>query len=112
MAVDRGLRHRRRRSVEAVVVVLAALCCLALSTLAPETAAGAESTERIAQFSSEIVVSPDGSLAVRETIDDVFSGAERHGIVRDLATNFAYRPDLDLAEAAVPKGQVRVYPID
>jgi Predicted membrane protein (DUF2207) len=58
-------------------------------------AAHAAALERITQFKSDIVVNPDASLSVTETITVVAEGLEiKHGIFRDFPTTYESRDGL------------------
>jgi uncharacterized membrane protein YgcG len=69
----------------------AALLCLLLSAFV-SAAAGSDDRERILSFHSDVIVHPDASMAVEETIRVLSRGRQiRHGIYRDFPTRYRDR---------------------
>ena len=93
-----ALALRRWTSVGAVLV----LVFVSGATGATAVTAG----ESIASYQAQVDVRRDGSMHIRETIEYVFVGDQKHGIYRDLRTRFTYDPDRNGADT------VRVYPVE
>lgn len=72
------------------LVALAALACVALGS-----AASADEGWLIERFHSEIVVRPDASIRVVETIDVDFGPLEKHGIFREIPVRYRYDDERD-----------------
>jgi uncharacterized membrane protein YgcG len=73
------------------IVFAGGVLCLALALLSSAGRARAQS-ERILDYHSDIELSDDGTLLVRETIRVVSAGEQiRHGIYRDFPTRYADR---------------------
>ena len=68
---------------------LTTLILLVLTFLSFSFSAGARA-EVIKNFHSEISISRDGTLNVREDIEYDFQYAERHGIYRDIPYNYDF----------------------
>jgi len=83
-------------AVLSAVVVLVGLAVLA-------GPAGAQTSERITRYDSDLTVEHDGGLLVRETITYDFGSTPRHGIIRTIPVRADYPPRAN---------HDRVYPID
>ena len=74
--------------------VLLALAAIGLALAA--AAVGAQDTGwTIERFHAEIVIQPDASIEVVETIDVDFDGLERHGIFREIPVKYTWNDDHD-----------------
>lgn len=82
-------RSRRGRSA-AVILIAGALLLLLVGRPAEAQETGWEITE----YDVEIVMAPDGSFTVEETITAVFS-EERRGILRTIPTRYSFDEDRD-----------------
>jgi hypothetical protein len=98
MRTPARLRHLQRAAA-ALLLALGAVVVGAAS-------ATADAGESIPSYQARVDVRSDGSIHVRETIRYTFGPGERHGIYRDLRTQFTYDPD------GTGTGKVRVYPVD
>lgn len=85
-------------SVRRIVLVLAAIACVAMLGASP---ASARSSERIVDYDVAIEIGDDGTLTVVETIDYDFGASPRHGILRDIPTRLRYDDTYD-----------RIYPLE
>ncbi|MGZ8630533.1 MAG: DUF2207 domain-containing protein [Actinomycetota bacterium] len=85
-------------SVRRIVLVLAAIACVAMLGASP---ASARSSERIVDYDVAIEIGDDGTLTVVETIDYDFGASPRHGILRDIPTRLRYDDTHD-----------RIYPLE
>jgi Predicted membrane protein (DUF2207) len=83
--------------VTALLVAAAGALLPAALSLAPARAADGE---RIRIYAIAIVLRPDASMHVRETLEYDFAGQQRHGIRRTIPVEFAYDND-----------RYRVYPL-
>ena len=66
------------------VVAFTGLVTVVRAQVGSETVTEDDFTEIIHNFSSDIVVNPDGTITVTETIEYDFKDQERHGIYRDI----------------------------
>lgn len=80
------MRWRRWGLVGATALVLAA---------GAPAAVAVSGAERIAAYDVVLGIEPDGTLAVRETIDYDFGANERHGIIRDIPVRVPFDSDTD-----------------
>jgi hypothetical protein len=82
------------RGLTALALALALGSCFALG-IAAASSASADEGWTIERFHAEIVIRPDGSLRITETIDVAFGTLERHGIFREIPVRYRYDAEND-----------------